>query len=81
MTPPIFGSCASARPALQVNTRPNTIFFSMTYLLMARSANSARQALLKHENAGFREIEKSLSRGGSHGANPGRKMKLSTNGD
>src|SRR5260370_18674944 len=30
----------------------------MTYLLMARSADSARQALLNHENAGFREVEK-----------------------
>jgi hypothetical protein len=53
MTPPIFGSCASATLALQVNTRSNTIFFGMTYHLTAGSAESARQTLLKHENAGF----------------------------
>src|SRR5258707_8886337 len=57
MTPPIFGPSASATLAPQVKTRPSTIFFSMIYLLTARSADAGRQALLKRWNADPGSVE------------------------
>jgi hypothetical protein len=86
MTPPIFGSCATAAALRQqAKTILTANFFSMTHTIFLLAfcrpdPPSGNVDTFPQENNGFGSTEPHFG-GGSHGVNPCRKTKLSTADD